>query len=183
MNGEPPIFTIGHSTRPIEEFVDLLRAGPVDLVVDVRTVPRSRRNPQYNEDALPGELEPFQIGYVRIPGLGGLRRRSNDVPPQVNGYWDNQSFHNYADYALSPAFGAALDELIADAAEVPTAIMCSEAVWWRCHRRIIADYLVKRGIPVFHLMGNGRVEPAKLTPAARERDGHLVYPAPRSGKA
>jgi len=132
---------------------------------------------------LGAELAPWQITYDRIAGLGGLRGRSRDVPTEVNGYWDNQSFHNYADYALSPAFGAALDELIADAAEVPTAIMCSEAVWWRCHRRIIADYLVKRGIPVFHLMGNGRVEPAKLTPAARERDGHLVYPAPRSGKA
>ena len=132
---------------------------------------------------LGAELAPWHVTYDRIAGLGGLRGRSREVPPEVNGYWDNQSFHNYADYALSPGFGAALDELIADAAEVPTAIMCSEAVWWRCHRRIIADYLVKRGIPVFHLMGNGRVEPAKLTPAARERDGHLVYPAPRSGKA
>jgi uncharacterized protein (DUF488 family) len=131
---------------------------------------------------LGAELAPWQVTYDRIPGLGGLRGRSREVPPEVNGYWDNQSFHNYADYALSPAFGAALDELIADAPEVPTAIMCSEAVWWRCHRRIIADYLLMRGIPVFHLMGGGRVEPAKLTPAARERDGHLVYPAPRSGK-
>jgi len=132
---------------------------------------------------LGAELAPWQITYDRIAGLGGLRGRSREVPPEVNGYWDNQSFHNYADYALSLAFGAALDELIADAAEVPTAIMCSEAVWWRCHRRIIADYLLMRDIPVFHLMGGGRVEPAKLTPAARERDGHLVYPAPRSGKA
>lgn len=128
---------------------------------------------------LGAELAPWQIGYDRIAGLGGLRGRSRDVPPDLNGYWVNQSFHNYADYALSPTFGTALDELVATAAEQPTAIMCSEAVWWRCHRRIIADYLLIRGIPVLHLMGGGRIEPASLTPGARPRDGHLVYPAAR----
>ena len=177
MNGEPPIFTIGHSTRSIEEFVDLLRAGPVDLVVDVRTVPRSRRNPQYNEDALPGELEPFQIGYVRIPGLGGLRRRSNDVPPQVNGYWDNQSFHNYADYALSAEFAEALGQLLDLSADRRVAIMCAEAVWWRCHRRIIADYLLERGRDVRHLMDHDRVEQARLNPGAEPAGGKIHYPA------
>jgi uncharacterized protein (DUF488 family) len=145
-------------------------------VVDVRTVPRSRHNPQYNQDVLGTELASWQIAYDRIAGLGGLRSRARDVPPDVNGYWINQSFHNYADYALSPAFGEALDQLIATAAETPTAIMCSEAVWWRCHRRIIADYLLARGIPVVHLMGGGRIEPASVTPGARPRDGRLIYP-------
>ena len=148
------------------------------LVVDVRTVPRSRTNPQYNADVLGTELAPWQVAYRPIAGLGGLRGRARDVPPELNAYWQNQSFHNYADYALSPAFGSALDELIALAADTPTAIMCSEAVWWRCHRRIIADYLLARGIPVLHLMGSNRIDPARITPAAEERDGHLVYPAP-----
>ena len=147
-------------------------------MVDVRTVPRSRTNPQYNFDVLGDALAPWQIGYGRITELGCLRGRSHDVPPDVNGYWENQSFHNYADYALSPAFEHGLDRLIELAAEHPTAIMCAEAVWWRCHRRIIADYLLERGLPVVHLMGGNRSEPARLTPAATERDGHLVYPAP-----
>jgi uncharacterized protein (DUF488 family) len=146
-------------------------------------VPRSRTNPQYNADVLGDELAPWQVAYGRIAGLGGLRGRSREVPAEVNGYWTNQSFHNYADYALSNAFGEALEELIGAAAEQPTAIMCSEAVWWRCHRRIIADYLLARGLPVLHLMGGGRVEPASLTPGARERDGQLVYPAPEAEQA
>jgi uncharacterized protein (DUF488 family) len=172
-----PIYTIGHSTRTIEQFVDLLRCGGVKLVVDVRTVPRSRANPQYNEDVLLGELAPFQIGCQRIAELGGLRGRSKDVPPQVNAYWENQSFHNYADYALSPAFEDGLQRLEQVANERATAIMCSEAVWWRCHRRIIADYLLLRGYEVLHLMGRDRVEPASMTPAARPRNGRLVYPS------
>ena len=175
-----PLFTIGHSTRSIAEFVDILRPAGVRRVVDVRTVPRSRTNPQYNENVLAAELAPFQIGYGRIAELGGLRTRSHEVPPDVNGFWTNQSFHNYADYALSDAFAAGLDELLSEAAEVPTAIMCAEAVWWRCHRRIIADYAILRHFRVFHLMGGGRIEPARMTPAARERDGHLVYPAEAS---
>ena len=172
-----PLFTVGHSTRSIPEFADVLRAGHVQLVVDVRTVPRSRFNPQFNFDVLPGELAQFQLGYEEIKELGGLRGRAHDVPPQVNGFWQNQSFHNYADYALSDAFARGLDRLLRLASERPTAIMCAEAVWWRCHRRIIADYALARGISVFHLMGNGRAEPAKLTPAAKEEDGRLVYPA------
>jgi uncharacterized protein (DUF488 family) len=146
-------------------------------VVDVRTVPRSRTNPQYNFDVLAEELQPWQVGYERIAELGGLRGRS-DVPPEVNAFWQNRSFHNYADYALSDAFERGLDRLIEIAAERRTAIMCAEAVWWRCHRRIIADYLMLRGRDVFHLMGEGRAEPARMTPAATERDGRLVYPAP-----
>ena len=141
-------------------------------------MPRSRTNPQYNFDVLPGELQQWQVGYERIAELGGLRGRSQSVPPQVNGYWENQRFHNYADYALSDEFEHGLDQLMSVAAERRTAIMCAEAVWWRCHRRIIADYLLLRGRHVIHLMANGRSQPAKMTPAAQEEDGKLVYPAP-----
>ncbi len=172
-----PVYTIGHSTRTIPEFVELLRVGPARLVIDVRTMPRSRTNPQYNADVLADELERYQLGYARIAEFGGLRGRSRDVPPETNAFWENQSFHNYADYALSDAFGDGLEQLIARADEQPTAIMCSEAVWWRCHRRIIADYLLMRGRAVLHLMGKDRVEPARMTPAAKRRDGRLVYPA------
>jgi uncharacterized protein (DUF488 family) len=126
---------------------------------------------------LAGELAPYQIGYERIADLGGLRGRSKMIPPDVNGFWENQSFHNYADYALSDQFEAGLDDLLSVSADRRTAIMCAEAVWWRCHRRIIADYLLERGRKVIHLMGEGRAEPARITPAARTSDGHLVYPA------
>ena len=173
-----PICTVGHSTRTIDEFVEILCAAGVQWVIDVRTVPRSRTNPQYNADAMPESLAPRQIGYDRIAQLGGLRGRSKDVPPDLNGFWENHSFHNYADYALSTSFAEGLDELERMADERPSAIMCSEAVWWRCHRRIIADYLLLRGRGVFHLMGGGRIEPARMTPAAKERNGRLVYPAP-----
>ena len=177
MSGEPPIFTIGHSTRSIGEFVELLRRGPVDMVIDVRTVPRSRRNPQYNEDVFGAELAPYQISYRRIADLGGLRGRSPEVPPGVNGLWENQSFHNYADYALSERFAAAIDELGTLSASRRCAIMCAEAVWWRCHRRIIADYLLTRGQTVLHLMGTDRIDPAKLTPGATVVDDKVFYPS------
>jgi uncharacterized protein (DUF488 family) len=173
-----PIYTIGHSTRTIDEFVDLLRRGPARLVVDVRTVPRSRTNPQYNSDTVGESLAGFQVGYARIAELGGLRGRAREVDPDINAFWQNRSFHNYADYALSDSFADGLDQLIVRADEQPTAIMCSEAVWWRCHRRIIADYLLMRGRPVFHLMGRDHVVPASMTPAAREQGGRLTYPAP-----
>jgi uncharacterized protein (DUF488 family) len=175
--GEAPIFTVGHSTRSIAEFVRLLRCGPVELVVDVRTVARSRRNPQYNEDVLGEELAPYQIGYLHMADLGGLRGRAKDVPPDVNRFWENQSFHNYADYALSAKFAAALGELLEISATRRCAIMCAEAVWWRCHRRIIADYLIVRGRTVLHLMGDDRVEAARLTPGAKVDDGKVTYPA------
>ena len=173
---QTPIFTIGHSTRSIAEFVELLRVGPVQLVVDVRTVPRSRRNPQYNEDVLASELAPYQISYQRIAALGGLRSRSKTISPKVNGFWDNQSFHNYADYALSDEFAGALHTLIELSLERRCAIMCAEAVWWRCHRRIIADYLLVRKRTVLHLMGSDRIEPARLTSAAKVEDGKITYP-------
>jgi uncharacterized protein (DUF488 family) len=175
-----PLFTIGHSTRPIVEFAGILQNAGVGTVVDVRTVPRSRTNSQYNADVLPRELAPWRIGYERIAELGGLRGRSQTVVPAINGFWENQSFHNYADYALSDEFERGLERLLDIADDRPAAIMCAEAVWWRCHRRIIADYLLLRGRRVIHLMGEGRVQDATMTPAATERDGRLVYPAPAS---
>ena len=143
-------------------------------------MPRSRTNPQYNSEVLAGELAQFQIGYRRIAELGGLRGRSRTVPSGVNGFWKNQSFHNYADYALSEQFERGIDELLPLSTDRRTAIMCAEAVWWRCHRRIIADYLLERGRSVIHLMGSGRAEAATLTTGATERDDRLIYPAPNS---
>jgi uncharacterized protein (DUF488 family) len=175
-----PIHTIGHSTRPIEAFVDLLRTGGVQLLIDVRSIPRSRTNPQYNLETLPETLSAWQIGHRIIPELGGRRSRQKQVPPEVNGYWTNQSFHNYADYALSDEFRSGLEQLIGLAAEQPSAIMCSEAVWWRCHRRIIADHLLARGLEVLHLMGSGRIERASTTPGAELRNGQVTYPSDKS---
>jgi uncharacterized protein (DUF488 family) len=171
-----PVHTIGHSTRTIDAFVALLRAGAVDMVVDIRTIPRSRTNPQFDPDALAPALADYQIAHTRIAALGGLRKAAAGVPGEVNAWWTNRSFHNYADYALGEAFRAGLAELETLAAERRVAIMCAEAVWWRCHRRIVADYLLADGRAVFHLMGEARVEPASLTPAAvRVADG-LAYP-------
>jgi uncharacterized protein (DUF488 family) len=177
MNARTPFFTIGHSTRPLPEFLALLKAAEVALVVDVRTVPRSRRNPQYNDDALPDALASAGIAYQHLPELGGLRGRQSKIEPQVNGFWDNASFHNYADYALSPAFAAGLARLRRLGRAKPCAIMCAEAVWWRCHRRIITDYLIAAGESVFHILGANHIEPAKLTEGAQVRpDGTVVYP-------
>lgn len=174
---QPPVYTIGHSTRSLDEFVDLLRIGSVRLVVDVRTIPRSRTNPQYNLDSFPDRLEEWQIQHTIIPALGGRRSRQKAVPDELNQFWKNRSFHNYADYAMSAEFQAGLDRLLELSADNACAIMCSEAVWWRCHRRIIADYLMHRGRSVLHLMGPGRAEPAKMTPGARASGAALVYPA------
>jgi uncharacterized protein (DUF488 family) len=177
-----PFFTIGHSTRPVSQFVDLLKAAQIDLVADVRTVPRSRTNPQYNYDAFPETLAPFAIAYEHIAALGGLRARTRDVSANLNGFWENQSFHNYADYALSQPFRQGLDRLRALGLERRCAIMCAEAVWWRCHRRIIADYLLADGETVFHILSADRIEPAHMTQAARRRaDGSLVYAAQDQG--
>jgi uncharacterized protein (DUF488 family) len=171
-----PVFTIGHSTRTIPEFVELLRAGEVRRVVDIRTVPRSRTNPQYNENTLPKELAPYQIEAMRIGALGGLRKKSA-LPSEVNGFWTNASFHNYADYALSPEFQAGLATLLEAASGQRTAIMCAETLWWRCHRRIVADYLINAGRSVYHLMGTHDVDPAKMTEAAVPAADGLHYPA------
>jgi len=172
-----PFYSIGHSTRSLEDFVALLRVADVRVVADIRTVPRSRANPQYNKDALPESLAAFQIAYEFIPELGGLRGKARLVPPDVNGFWQNQSFHNYADYALSDSFRAGLERLTALGRERRCAMMCSEAVWWRCHRRIVSDHLLARGETVLHLMGHDRIEPARLTQGAQiEPSGAVVYP-------
>jgi uncharacterized protein (DUF488 family) len=173
-----PFFTIGHSTRSIAEFVDLLRSAQIRLLVDVRKMPRSRTNPQYNQENLPGSLAEFQIAYQHMPALGGLRGRAKNIAPDVNAFWQNQSFHNFADYALSEDFRSGLAQLRALGKERHCAIMCSEAVWWQCHRRIIADYLIAAGETVFHILSANRIEPARLTDAAEiKADGSLTYPA------
>lgn len=172
-----PIYTIGHSTRTIPEFVELLRAGAVEMVVDIRSIPRSRTNPQYNLDVLRDELAPWQIGHMQIAELGGLRHKSKTVATDVNGFWINQSFHNYADYALSSEFKDGLASLLEISRDRRCAIMCAESVWWRCHRRIVADYLLHGGGSVFNLMGVARVDAATVTPSARPQGASLVYPA------
>lgn len=177
MSRPQPVYTIGHSTRAIPEFVELLKAGGADLVIDIRSVPRSRTNPQYNLDVLPDELASWQIGHTQIPELGGLRKKSRTISPEVNGFWINQSFHNYADYALSNPFRTGLLRLLELSQGRRCAIMCSEAVWWRCHRRIVADYLLHSGRTVFHLMAPARANPATLTKAAVAQGDFLVYPA------
>jgi uncharacterized protein (DUF488 family) len=172
-----PFYTIGHSTRSIDEFVELLRDCEVRLVVDVRTVPRSRTNPQYNRDTLPDTLAPFGIGYEHIAPLGGLRGHKRDAPPETNAFWQNASFRNYADYALGQSFHDGLSHLRTLGQATTCAIMCAEAVWWRCHRRIISDYLIAAGETVFHILGRGHVDPARLTESARPGSDGLVYPA------
>jgi uncharacterized protein (DUF488 family) len=170
-------FTIGHSTRPIDEFVNLLKLQKVRLVVDVRTIPQSRRNPQYNRDVLPQTLSEFQIGYEHVATLGGLRGISQDVAPFVNSFWENQSFHNYADYTLTAAFRSGFGKLRELGHERPCTVMCAETVWWRCHRRIISDYLIAAGETVFHIIGKNRIEPARITDAAEvDPNGSLRYP-------
>jgi uncharacterized protein (DUF488 family) len=173
-----PFFTIGHSNRSLEQFVELLSRAEIDLVADIRTVPKSRANPQFNKETLPEALAIAGISYEHVASLGGLRGRARAVPPDVNGFWTNESFHNYADYALTAEFRAGLDHLIATGRERRSAMMCSEAVWWRCHRRIVADYLIARGETVFHIIGEGRLAAAQLTPGAVIRtDETVLYPA------
>jgi uncharacterized protein (DUF488 family) len=170
----PAFFTIGHSTRSVAELVELLQSAGIALLADVRTIPRSRTNPQFNIDALPAELAAYEIAYEHFPELGGRRGRAPNSP---NDFWENDSFRNYADYAATDAFRAGLERLRRIGEERSTAIMCAEAVWWRCHRRIIADYLLCAGDAVFHILGKGKIEPAKLTPAARKTaEGTLIYP-------
>jgi uncharacterized protein (DUF488 family) len=173
-----PFYTIGHGTRSIGEFIDLMRRVEVTRVADVRTVPGSRTNPQYNRDALPGSLAACGIGYEHIAALGGLRRHNRDVAPDVNAYWQNESFHNYSDYAMCEGFRAGLTHLRELGRNRRCAIMCAETVWWRCHRRIIADYLLAAGEAVFHVLGPGHVEAASMNEAARvQLSGSLFYPA------
>ena len=159
--------------------VDMLRAAGVDLLVDVRSFPRSRTNPAFNSDAFADVLARVQIGYRHCPALGGRRGRQAGIDPATNALWRVQSFHNYADYALGDAFGTAFDEIVSLGRDRRLALMCSESVWWRCHRRIITDYLLLNGHGVDHLMAPGRTVPAAPTPGAhRTGQGKVIYPAP-----
>lgn len=156
----------------------MLTSAGVTFVIDVRTVPRSRTNPQFNNDVLPESLTSFQIGYEHIPALGGLRSRDRNVPASVNAFWQNQRFHNYADYAMGSKFRAGLARLCELGRNQRCAIMCAEAVWWRCHRRIITDYLLAYSELVFHLIAPGNVKPAQMTGTAHlTASGALAYPA------
>jgi uncharacterized protein (DUF488 family) len=172
-----PFFTIGHSTRSIGEYVDLVNNAEVQLIVDVRTVPRSRTNPQYNSKVLAKALAESQIGYEHLAALRGLRGRTRGVAADVNAFWENRSFHNYADYAMTEEFRSGLTRLREFGHATQCAIMCAEAVWWRCHRRIIADYLIAAGETVFHILGRNHIELAHMTGVAKLRPvGTLTYP-------
>jgi uncharacterized protein (DUF488 family) len=172
-----PFFTIGHSTRPAQEFIALIKNADIRLVVDVRTVPRSRTNPQFNRDVLPASLALHGVAYEHVAALGGLRGKQPGVSPDLNAFWDNASFHNYADYAMSETFRSSLEKLRETGRASRLTVMCAESLWWRCHRRIIADYLIAAGEEVFHILGPGHVERAHLTPAAEvSQDGTITYP-------
>ncbi len=167
------IFTIGHSTRAIREFTALLAEHHIQRLVDVRTVPRSRHNPQFNQDALPGALEQTGIAYTHQPGLGGLRHARKDSP---NTGWHNASFRGYADYMMTAEFDRALAALIKLAGRDRIAIMCAEAVPWRCHRSLIADALTARGVTVTHIMSAGHAQPHQITPFAQVDGIRVTYP-------
>lgn len=155
----------------------MLAAAGAGFVVDVRSVPRSRTNPQFNADSLPPALSGYSIGYRHVARLGGLRGRRKDRGPSPNTFWENTSFRNYADYAATDDFREGLAELRALGRTHACAIMCAEAVWWRCHRRIIADYLLWRGYEVFHILAADNIKPAEMNPAARPSADGLIYPA------
>jgi len=178
MPDKPPIYTIGHSTHPLEEFIDILKSHDVDYLVDVRTIPRSRTNPQFNKDALPKPLQVHGIAYQHIAELGGLRSKRKEAGESPNSYWQNKSFRNYADYAMTDSFRHGLEELKDIAAHHICAMMCAEAVWWRCHRRIIADYLLAEQYPVFHIMSATKADPAKMTEAAFVTKNSIRYMQP-----
>ena len=170
----PIVLTIGHSTRTLEEFIGLLQAHAVSRVVDVRTVPRSRHNPQFNKDSLPDPLKKAGLGYVHMPGLGGLRHPKRDSP---NMGWRNASFRGYADYMQTPEFADSLEELIQLASQGRIALMCAEAVPWRCHRSLIADALTVRGIRTEDIMSPTRRQIHTLTPFAKVCGTTVSYPA------
>lgn len=168
------VYTIGHSTRSADAFVALLAAHDVTRLADVRTVPRSRHNPQFNGDDLGTTLAAHAIEYVRMPGLGGFRRTSADSP---NAGWRNASFRGYADYMQTAAFDENLGTLIALANDSTVAIMCAEAVPWRCHRSLIADALTVRDIHVEEIVSETKTSLHKLTPFARVDGISISYPA------
>lgn len=167
------VLTIGHSNRPIEEFVSLLWCNEVARVLDVRTVPRSRHNPQFNRDALPATLESAGIGYSHLPALGGLRRPHADSP---NAGWRNLSFRGYADYMQSPEFDDSIDRVVELAKAERCVLMCAEAVPWRCHRSLVGDALLVRGVRVEDIIGPGERRPHQLTRFAHVAGKRITYP-------
>lgn len=167
------IFTIGHSTRPFDAFVALLQHHGVAAVADVRAIPQSRRHPQFSREALERDLPLHGIGYRHYPALGGLRRPR---PDSINTAWRHPSFRAYADHMASPAFRAALDALVAAAETTSTAIMCAEAKWWQCHRQLIADALLARGITVRHILSTAEAPEHRLTSFAHVDHGEVTYP-------
>lgn len=173
--GNTLVYTIGHSTRSLEEFIRILQAQGVDRLVDVRTVPRSRHNPQFNRETLPGELAKATIAYTHMASLGGLRHPKPDSP---NTGWRNDSFRGFADYMLTNEFWTAIDELIAVASQERVAMMCAEAVPWRCHRSLIADALTIRGVAVEHIFSSERRSPHVVTPWAVQEGDKILYPKP-----
>ena len=175
MPGQPTLWTVGHSTRPIAEFTDVLRAHEIRLLVDVRTIPRSRHNPQFNEDRLAESLKKAGLGSLHMPALGGLRKARKD---SINDGWRNASFRGYADYMQTDEFKKALEELMAYGTDTRIAIMCAEAVPWRCHRSLIADALVTRGWDMRHIMSPEKATPHVLTSFAHFEKGALTYPKP-----
>jgi uncharacterized protein (DUF488 family) len=170
---EPRVWTIGHSNRPLEVFLNLLQVHGVTCVVDVRTIPRSRHNPQFNSESLPRSLKRAGIAYAHLPGLGGLRRASKTSP---NTGWRNSSFRGFADYMQSPEFENALGQLLDLTRHSRPALMCAEAVPWRCHRSLIADALLARGIQAHHIMSPTSARPHTLTPFAKVRGTRVTYP-------
>jgi uncharacterized protein (DUF488 family) len=173
----PLVMTIGHSTRTLEEFIHLLKTHGATCIVDVRTVPRSRHNPQFNKASLPGSLKKAGLGYVHLPGLGGLRHAKRD---SLNVGWRNASFRGYADYMQTPEFAQSLEELIRLANQDRIVLMCAEAVPWRCHRSLIADALLVRGIRAEDIMGATRRQVHALTPFAKVRGTTITYPTAAS---
>jgi uncharacterized protein (DUF488 family) len=175
----PPltIFTVGHSTHPIGDFVALLQSHGVSQIIDIRTIPKSRRNPQFNSGALAASLRDAGIAYVHVKALGGLR---HPKPDSINLAWRNAGFRGYADYMQTPEFAAALERAIELARQRPTALMCAEAVPWRCHRSLVSDALVARGIRVLEIISAAQPKEHELTSFAHVRGHQITYPA-RSG--
>ena len=170
-----PFFTIGHSVRSVDQVADLLKDAGADMVVDVRSMPLSRTNPQFNIDELPDALGQRQIGYRHIAALGGLRGHPRALGPSPNTFWRNKSFRNYADYAMTAPFRPGFVELVELGRGRTCAVMCAEVLWWRCHRRIIADYLLAHGETVFHILGPNSVKPATPTPCVAQVPEGLIY--------
>lgn len=176
-------YSIGHSNLSLEEFVAMLKEANIELLADVRSFPRSRSNPVFNIESFPSDLSHAGINYKHMRSLGGRRSRQKNIEDHVNAMWQVQAFHNYADYALGTEFAAAFAEIVQLGRDRRVAIMCSEAVWWRCHRRIIVDYLLANHLPVDHIMPSREIVPATLTPGASiTADGKVVYPLPSEAK-